>query len=228
MGKIRKMRYFSENLSNNKRKIDFETQHIQNIRHGAQNKTYFKDILILVQNRSKFAKIAPRRGRKFRGWFCGFSEKKLDPPRKARARSPNLQRTGLIGSVTSRDVTKSVNVFLARWFHFFDAKPKNVHFWCPKVGSRYRPLEWLIQLTSIFFRVPQNLSVKLPKSSNAVHPHRCCTGKSDYNPDEEEANTKLHPARSLQSDVKSASRKKWIRKIIETGPVSIRSPKLHW
>ena len=38
----------------------------------------------------------------------------LDPPRKARARSPNLQRTGLIGSVTSRDVTKSVNVVLAR------------------------------------------------------------------------------------------------------------------
>ena len=64
----------------------------------------------------------------------------LDPPRKARARSPNLQRTGLIGSVTSRDVTKSVNVVLARWFHFFDAKPKNVHFWCPKLGSRYRPL----------------------------------------------------------------------------------------
>ena len=101
----------------------------------------------------------------------------LDPPRKARARSPNLQRTGLIGSVTSRDVTKSVNVVLARWFHFFDAKPKNVHFWCPKVGSRYRPLEWLIQLTSIFFRVPPNLSVKLPRDSNAVHPHRCCTGK---------------------------------------------------
>ena len=39
---------------------------------------------------------------------------RLDPPRKARARSPNLQRTGLIGSVTSRDVTKSVNVVLAR------------------------------------------------------------------------------------------------------------------
>ena len=34
------------------------------------------------------------------------------------------------------------------------------------MGSRYRPLEWLIQLTSIFFRVPPNLSVKLPRDSN--------------------------------------------------------------
>ena len=106
----------------------------------------------------------------------------LDPPRKARARSPNLQRTGLIGSVTSRDVTKSVNIVLARWFHFFDAKPKNVHFWCPKVGSRYRPLEWLIQLTSIFFRVPPNLSVKLPVDQQRCDAVICCTGKSDYNP----------------------------------------------
>ena len=137
---------------------------------------------------------------------CLVTVLKLDPPRKARARSPNLQRTGLIGSVTSRDVTKSVNVVLARWFHFFDAKPKNVHFWRPKVGSRYRPLEWLIQLTSIFFRVPPNLSVKLPKSSNAVTHHRCCTGKSDYNPKDEEQDTKLHPALFAQSDVKSASR----------------------
>ena len=132
---------------------------------------------------------------------------KLDPPRKARARSPNLQRTGLIGSVTSRDVTKSVNVVLARWFHFFDAKPKNVHFWCPKVGSRYRPLEWLIQLTSIFFRVPPNLSVKLPRDCSDVTHHRCCTGKSDYNLEQQQQNTKLHPALFAQSDVKSASRK---------------------
>ena len=110
------------------------------------------------------------------------NKNKLDPPRKARARSPNLQRTDLIGSVTSRDVTKSVNIVLARWFHFFDAKPKNVHFWCPKVGFRYRPLEWLIQLTSIFFRVPPNLSVKLPRDCSDVTHHRCCTGKSDYNP----------------------------------------------
>ena len=138
-----------------------------------------------------------------RNWTIFF---KLDPPRKARARSPNLQRTGLIGSVTSRDVTKSVNVVLARWFHFFDAKPKNVHFWCPKVGSRYRPLEWLIQLTSIFFRVPPNLSVKLPVEQQRCNAVICCTGKSDYNPDEKDENTKLHPARSLQSDVKSASR----------------------
>ena len=133
---------------------------------------------------------------------------KLDPPRKARARSPNLQRTGLIGSVTSRDVTRSTDVVLARWFHFFHAKLKKVHFWCPKLGSRYRPLEWLIQLTSIFFRVPPNLSVKLPRDCSDVTPHRCCTGKSDYNLEEEEQkkDTKLHPALFAQSDVKSASR----------------------
>ena len=83
------------------------------------------------------------------------------------------------------DVTKSTNVVLARWFHFFDAKPKNVHFWCPKQGSRYRPLEWLIQLTSIFFRVPPNLSVKLPRDCSDVTHHRCCTGKSDYNLEEQ-------------------------------------------
>ena len=115
----------------------------------------------------------------FDHWSCNLD--KLDPPRKARARSPNLQRTGLIDSVTSRDVTKSVNVVLARWFHFFDAKPKNVHFWCPKVGSRYRPLEWLIQLTSIFFRVPPNLSVKVPVEQQRCNAVICCTGKSDYN-----------------------------------------------
>ena len=83
------------------------------------------------------------------------------------------------------------------------------------MGSRYRPLEWLIQLTSIFFRVPPNLSVKLPRDSNAVHPHRCCTGKSDYNPDGEEEHTKLHPARSLQSDVKSASRNKRVFRFLK-------------
>ena len=138
--------------------------------------TFGRAIFIRLQRRNRSG-IAVKRFSWIRRWTF-----KLDPPRKARARSPNLQRTGLIGSVTSRDVTKSVNVVLARWFHFFDAKPKNVHFWCPKQGSRYRPLEWLIQLTSIFFRVPPNLSVKLPKSSNAVTHHRCCTGKSDYNP----------------------------------------------
>ena len=130
---------------------------------------------------------------------------KLDPPRKARARSPNLQCTGFIGSVTSCDVTRSIDVVLARWFHFFDAKVKKVHFLCPKQGSRYRPLEWLIQLTSIFFRVPPNLSVKLPKDCSDVTHHRCCTGKSDYNL-EQKKNTKLHPALFAQSDVKSASR----------------------
>ena len=106
----------------------------------------------------------------------------LDPPRKARARSPNLQRAGVIASMTSSDVTRSTDVVLARWFHFFDAKPKNVHFWCPKLESRYRPLEWLIQLTSIFFRVPPNLSVKVPVEQQRCNAAICCTGKSDYNP----------------------------------------------
>ena len=76
------------------------------------------------------------------------------------------------------------------------------------MGSRYRPLEWLIQLTSIFFRVPPNLSVKVPVEQQRCNAVICCTGKSDYNPNGERTNTKLHPARSLQSDVKSASRNK--------------------
>ena len=62
---FRKFQDFSENPLENERKIVFETYNIQNFRLRRAKMTYFKGNI--VQNRSKFVKIAPEGGEQFWG-----------------------------------------------------------------------------------------------------------------------------------------------------------------